>query len=955
MTLSKNFWKIRVDKFILLLMFFAFLLSSLFFYLVEIEKNIKNYTEYHQKLEKMVSLNHQLNSFLLKAYHHIDYDEIMHVEEEFEKNLNFLQESDIEKEFSLHIYKDLKSIESTYMQKLDVLEHFKTLNARVTHSIHYLYDLRKTIHSQATEHRDQEEYLDQVFFSIGQNLMDIPLNKVQLAINLEKLSYYGKENKEINYFYQHSKQFLSDMAAIKKNFSQNEKIELYTTIKHVLSHLETSYNLNRNHHKVVAFSLFFLAFLILVILIFNYRQVLRNTRELLAFRYAIENSDNSIVITDRDRRIEYVNDAFEEHTGYMKHEVIGENPNILKSNLMNDTCYKELNETLNSGNKWQGELINKRKDGTLLYEKVSIVPIVLEGKLVQYLAVKLDITDYIEQNKRLEQSDVVYKMIGDGIIITDKDKKILSANPAFVDMFSYEESELLGKEPMVIHALKEDSAFYERMWNKLLEKNRWSGKVHNKTKNGKTLPIWLTITIVRNKNNEIQNFIAIYTNLEEIIEMEEKVNFLAYHDNLTKLPNRAHFEREIVNVFTVAKEDKNKVAILFIDLDRFKVINDTLGHHIGDVMLIELSERIKNILGKNDLLFRIGGDEFVVMLNVLKEKKDAGIMAEKILSVIRQTIHLQDYYLNTTASIGIAIYPDDGMKRSEILKHADSAMYHAKDKGKDNYKYYTKQLSDDVSKRLSLEQELSSALANEEFSLNYQPQYNLNTGKIVAAEVLIRWNNPKLGQVSPDDFIPIAEETGSIIEIGYFVLEEACKEYMRWKKLGFDIDRVAINISSVQFQQENMLKNFIEIMDKVGISPHNIELEITERLVMEYSTMNLTILEDFRKMGCKVSIDDFGTGYSSMSYMKSLSIDTIKIDKSFILELPHNQHDAVVAKAIIVLSQSLGYEVIAEGIETLEQEALLRSYNCDMGQGYYFAKPMSSEDIISFYQQNKDK
>ncbi len=947
----KSFWKRRADKFLLLLIFFALILSFLFLYLLKIDGDIKNYDRYHQKLERMISLEHQLEFFFLKAYRYIDYDETSRVSKELEGNIDLLKKSDLKQEFGQNIYKELEGIESIYQQKLYLLERFKTLNSRVTNSIHYLYDLRKTIDKRYVEDRKKQEFLDNVYFTIGQILMDLPYDQRKLNINMNMLKSYSKEHQVFAYFYQHSKQFLSDIEAIKKNLVQNEEIKLFNAIENMMLNLTEYYDSNLYEQKVIAFSFFVFAFLILIILMFNYQRVRKTTRELLAFRYAIENSDNIIVLTDKDRKIEYVNDAFELYTGYTKDEVLGENPSILKSGILSDDFYKNMNETLDRGEKWQGELINRRKDGTLLYEKSSIVPILLDGELVQYLAIKLDITDYIEQQHKLQQSAAVYETIGDGIMITDSEKKILSINPAFIQMFGYDEEELIGQDPMIITSTKQNRIFYRRMWYSLTTKDRWTGKMYNKTKSGKMLPVWLTITVVRDKVGAIANFIAIYTNLEEIIEMEEKAEYLAYHDSLTQLPNRANFERQIVDIFDLAKISKEKVAILFVDLDRFKVINDTLGHHIGDGMLVELAERIKKVLGENDLLARIGGDEFVVILNPVKEKKDAGVMAVQILSVIREPINVQDYHLNTTASIGIALYPNDGNDRNTIVKHADSAMYHAKEKGKDNYQFYTKQLSLDVQARLNLEQELLHAMEREELFLYYQPQYYLKSGKISGAEALLRWENPNLGRVSPDKFISIAEETGIIVNIGYFVFEEACKAYMHWKEQGLDIDSISVNISSVQFREDDLFEKLKEIILKIGIPPYEIEIEITESFIMEYSTTNLTILEDLRNIGCKISIDDFGTGYSSMSYMKSLALDTIKIDKSFVMDLPHATHDVEVSKAIIALSKSLGYHVIAEGIETPEQEKFLLEHHCDIGQGYYFAKPMDSRAFVAFVKE----
>ncbi len=951
----KRFWKIRIDRFMGLLFIFGLLLSLLFIYLQKIEGDMKNYGSYHGKLERIVTLDNKIENIFLKAYRYIDYDEISHVSKEFEEIIDFLKVGDLKENFSVHTYNDIINIENVYLEKLALLEHFKTYNARVISSIHYLYDLRKTIDEKYMEDSKVEELLDQIFFTIGQKVMDLPIDEIKFKMNLEMLKSYSGKHNELVYFYKHSKQFLSDVNMIQKDFKENKEIKLFDSIDHVLSHMEEYYDNNRYTHKVITFSFFVLAFLLLIILLFNYRKVRKTTRELQAFRYAIQNSDNSIVITDKDRHIQYVNEAFEVNTGYKKDEVLGENPNILKSDLLDDDFYKKMNEILDRGEKWQGELINRSKEGALLYEKSSIVPVFIEGELVQYLAIKLNITEYKEQQQKLQQSATVYETIGDGIMITDSEKKILSVNPAFIQMFGYEEEELIGKEPMIVSSSKQDRSFYKRMWYSLMKRDRWTGKMYNRTKGGKMLPIWLTITTVRDKIGAIESFIAIYTNLEEIIEMEEKADFLAYHDSLTHLPNRAHFEREITHIFDLAKSNHEKIAVLFIDLDRFKVINDTLGHHIGDEMLIYLAKRIKNILREDDLFARIGGDEFVIILDPLKEKVNAAMMAEKILAVIREPIQVHNYHLNTTASIGIALYPDDGSEKTEIIKHADSAMYHAKEKGKDRYEFYTKQLSIDIQMRLDLEQQLKHALTNKEIYVHYQPQYDLKSGKVSGAEALVRWYNPTLGQVPPELFISIAEETGFVLDLGYFVFEEACQEFMSWEEKGLNIDSVSVNISSVQFREDSLLDNFKKVIEKTGISPQNIEIEITEGFIMEYSTTNLTILEELRRIGCKISIDDFGTGYSSMSYMKSLPLDTIKIDKSFVEDLPHDTHDVEVSKAIIALSKSLGYQVIAEGIENELQEAFLKDNGCDIGQGYYFAKPMDSSAFVAFVKEKNQE
>jgi len=948
MTQTFDPWQKRTDRFSILLGFFFLLLLILFIYLMKINRDIKHYDEYHLKLEEMRILDYRFNNFFFRTYRYIDYDETSKLERSFDEKIAYLLNRNIKEEFNTEIYRKIKKIAVEYEKKKVYFEDFKALNARVTNSIHFLFDLRKTLEKDLLKVPEKKALIDNVFFSISQVLMDIPYDEVRIEKALKRLLDSSPKTEMLIYFSRHSEQFLKDIDAIKDIRKRVDAIPILSSINQLLADLESQYRKKMFQQKFIALVLFVFAFVILALLIFSYRRIRQNTKELQAFKYAIEKSDNAIVITNIHREIEYVNRAFEIKSGYTKDEVIGKNPNILKSGLMSSDFYQEMNETLDRGEIWQGELINRRKDGELLYEKSSIVPIFMDGELVQYLAIKLDITEYKKQQQYLKLSGMVYDIMGDGIIVTDKNKHIISVNPAFIDMFGYKEEELIGNEPMVIQTLKEDKYFYRQMWDHLLANDRWSGKLHNRTKDGTVLPIWLTLAIVRDNKGEIENFIAIYTNLQEIIATQERAEYLAYHDSLTGLPNRAYFDMRITDVLSLAEISKDHIAVFFIDLDRFKMINDTLGHAVGDEMLIELSKRIQQVLDPHTLFARMGGDEFVVMCILKNGKEEASSIAEKILSVIREPIKVYDYHLNTTASIGIALFPDDAKEKHEIVKYADSAMYAAKEMGKDNYQFYNRQLSLAVQKRLNLEQELKHALARGELVLHYQPQYLLENRRVIGAEALLRWHSHTLGYISPDEFISVAEETGMIVEIGYFVFEEACRAFMRWREKGYRLEMISINVSTVQFRDEFFLQKVQTIFQNTGIDPASIEIEITERFIMEYSKANLTILEDLRKLGCRISIDDFGTGYSSMSYMKKLPLDTIKIDRSFISELPDNVHDMEVSKAIIVLSKSLGYQVVAEGIENDAQEKFLRHYGCDMGQGYYFAKPMEESRFIHF-------
>ena len=945
---SSSHWQKNTDRYSLLLSFFFIILLILLGYLFKTDREIDAYDRYHQKLETLRILNYQFDNFFQRTYRYIDYDDTERLSHEFEMVLGYFNPIEVKSEFGESVYVQVENIKMQYADKKFYFEDFKALNARVTNSIHFLYDLRKTLEKRLIKDTKKKMLVDNSFFLISQILMDLPFDKKRLVSDLKELDSYKAEYPEFAYFSQHGKQFLENVKKIKEIKNKVAGIPLLESINHLLTELSTEYKTKRYQQRLIAFSLFVFAFVILALLIYSYRRIRKNTKELQAFRYAIEKSDNAILLTDPERNIEYVNEAFEKMTGYKKEEVLNKTPEVLKSHLLSDAFYREMNETLSRGEIWQGELINRRKDGSLLYEKASIIPIFIDGELVQYLAIKLDITEYKEQQLRLKQASAVYEMIGDGILVTDKHKRIISVNPAFEKMFGYSKEELMGKEPMVIRTLKEDTYFYHQMWDNLLAHDRWSGKLHNQTKDGAVLPVWLTLTLVRDEKGEIENFIAIYTNLQEIIATQERAEYLAYHDSLTGLPNRAYFDLRIKDILNIAKVAQKQVAILFLDLDRFKVINDTLGHSVGDGMLVELAKRMDKMFDDDVLFARMGGDEFVITFTVKEGKEEVKRIAERILSVIREPVHVYDYYLNTTASIGIAVFPDDAKEKHEILKYADSAMYAAKEKGKDTYQFYTRQLSLDVQKRLDLEQELLYALDREELYVHYQPQYLLKNGKVMGAEALLRWKSKTLGDVAPDQFIYIAEETGLIVKIGYFVFEEACRTFRKWLDAGYDVERIAVNISAVQFREESFLQRLQEILEQYGVNAGSIEIEITERFIMEYSTTNMTILEDLRRLGCRISIDDFGTGYSSMSYMKQLPLDTIKIDRSFIMDLPDNTHDAEVSKAIIALSKSLGYEVVAEGIENEEQETFLREHGCDIGQGYYFARPMDETAFLEF-------
>ncbi len=704
-----NFLKKRVDAVFVLIFLFVFSLIILFAYQQYVNTDIEKNDKYILGVIRLASYNQEIDNIMMKTYRDTSTNKIIELTKAFYKELLVFKSNKTQVLFDDELYILIEELRTQYSKKVNLVEGFKTLNAKNENLIYYLYELQGAINREKNGNIQIEKLLRDILFKVGQVFIGKEVKVLYLDRDLLSLNLHRSGDINIDYFYQSTKQLLANIELLNKYLKENEILDLDLTIESLDILLERKLQYDKKMKDMIGFIFFIFSLIILIILVYTYSRVRKNRVEIF---------------------------------------------------------------------------------------------------------------------------------------------------------------------------------------------------------------------------------------------------YLAYHDTLTKLPNREKFENYMNDLIARKSKDKKRFIILFIDLDRFKVINDTLGHDVGDKMLIVLAKRISKMLEKDTLLARIGGDEFVAIVENGTKIDEIDILAAELASVIRNPIHIGEYSLHTSASIGIAKYPEDGENKSTLLKHADSAMYHAKENGGDTYAFYTKELSIAIQRRLELEQELVNALKSDEFSLVFQPQYYLQNNKITGAEALTRWYNPRLGHVSPNEFILVAEEIGLIVDLGYFIFRRACQTYMEWKERGIVLHLMAINISSVQLHQSDFLKNIKIILDETGMQAKNIEIELTERFIVEYSRQKLSILDDLRSLGCRVSIDDFGTGYSSFSYLRNLKVDSIKIDKSFIDDIVFNKHDAKVVKAMIVLSQSLGYRVIAEGVETIEQEEIIKSYDCDMAQGYYFAKPMDSETFIGFFKKN---
>ncbi len=818
----------KADSVTVLLWVFIFFTIVLFLYLVKVDNHVQKHSSYHFAITQLQLLNKSFDSFLLSQATFINYDNINKTTFTFEKNLEQLALPIEDMSNSKEYYEMLERIMVLYEEKLHSIEYFKSQNSQLLHSMHYLFDLNMVMLDSKTIDPKTSELVNKTFLYLSKFYINTNVDKSKIQKNIKQLKKALQENynMELDMFITHTEIDINRIIGFSKIKKLQEKAALENALIKFQKYLDKMYAKHIMLERVIVSLFFVFAVIILFLLILMNRRSIKMRDELLGFKTAIENSYNSIVMTDIDKNITYVNDVALAETGYAREELIGQNPRVLKSGQGDENFYKKLHDALSKGKKWEGEFLNQRKDGSLYYEKASIMPIYQNGKLVNYLAIKLNITDYIEA--------------------------------------------------------------------------------------------------------------------------KQEVEFMAYHDPLTLLPNRSNIEGYLQSRLIVASRKNTKIALLFIDFDRFKNINDTLGHDVGDELLIEASKRMKATLRESDVLSRFGGDEFVIIVENFEDNYSVAQICQKILDAFHKPIQTKQHLLNITLSIGVSIFPDDAKNSTTLFKYADIAMYKAKDDGRNTYKYYQKELSIAAHKRLDLEQALKAAMNKDEFYMVYQPQYSLKSKDVIGLEALVRWNSSILGNITPDKFIPVCEDIGYILKLGLFIFRESCLDFLEFKKVSPTLESVSINISAVQLYQNRFISDILQIAQEVGIETKCIVLEITESHIMKNVEHGIKVLSALKEKGFQISIDDFGTGYSSLSYLKKFPINELKIDKSFIDNIPQDKDDIAITKAIMTLSKSMGYMNVAEGIENEVQESFLQENGCLAGQGYYFCKPKTKNDLLNF-------
>lgn len=587
---------------------------------------------------------------------------------------------------------------------------------------------------------------------------------------------------------------------------------------------------------------------------------------------------------------------------------------------------------------------------------VHAVPFQLEEMGTAYVVISLITMSGIEHYSHdAELLDVAVEMIDEAVVITDAKNQIIHINGAFQKLTGYIFSELQGKNPNYLSSGVTSVKTYQEMWLRLLADGKWSGEVWDRRKDGTTYPKWLSVTAVKNNDGLIVNYIGVFTDISKEKETERIIDTMAYYDALTQLPNRNYINEHLTLMIHSSELSHQKSALLLIDMDRFKLINDTLGYTSGDRLIMEVAQRIRAIVRKNDIVARLGGDEFLVVLPVVESTADTIEVAEKILESLALPCVIDEAMLYTSASIGISFFPSDGETVDAVIQHAESAMYVAKKRGGKCYEIFNPLLNESTMRRYMIENDLQRGIVNGEFHLLYQPQVDPLNEKIIGVEALIRWNHPDKGFISPVEFIPISEETGFILELGIWVMHEAMGALRRWLDAGYEPIRMAINVSARQFAHPDFVGVVKQTIAQYQISPHLIELEVTESAVMEEPHRAIQICEELQQYGVEFAIDDFGTGYSSLAYLKLFPLKRLKIDKTFIDNIGLDSESSTLAEVIIILANSLKLEVIAEGVETLDQLLFLKERGCDIIQGYYYSPPKDEATIISYLQDGFSK
>ncbi len=668
------------------------------------------------------------------------------------------------------------------------------------------------------------------------------------------------------------------------------------------------------------------------------------------YRSVIDNSVEGIYRTDRDGKVVMANPALAQLFGYETVDRLLEDELRIGDRFLDPARWNGLIEELADTGRVLGAVIPLTgAEGQTRVVSHNVRALTdNRGALIGMDAVVIDITERQLLEERLSLIAKVFEYSVEGIVITDADTTILEVNRAFSTITGYRTDEAVGHKTDLLYSGWQDSDFYKHMWEKLETDGVWIGEIRDRRKNGEFYVQHLTICAIAGVDGAPAHYIGIFTDITEKKLNEKKVRQLAYYDLLTRLPNRTLLMERLSHGIRTAERENYLLAILFIDLDNFKNINDMRGHHAGDKFLQQVADRFTACVRGADTVARLGGDEFVILLEDIKDPQNASSVAKQVIDEMRRGFNLgEGDEVFSGASIGIAIYPSDGENADTILKHADTAMYTAKEQGKNDYHFFREEMNVKAMERLRLETDLRRALENDDFVLFYQPKVDLASGRIHGAEALIRWRHPELGLVLPDRFIPLAEKSPLIESIGEWVIRSAFATGASWRERGVNLSFLSVNVSARQLGSRGFLATIEKTIADTGAIPTDFELELTESAVMSDAESSIEKLRALRDMGFRIALDDFGTGYSSLNYLKRLPIGAVKIDRSFVRDIMFDESGRAIVRAIIALSHKMNLEVIAEGVEKEDEREFLVEQGCDFGQGYLFHKPMEEPHLMA--------
>lgn len=662
------------------------------------------------------------------------------------------------------------------------------------------------------------------------------------------------------------------------------------------------------------------------------------------YRRLVDYATDAIFLHDLEGCILDVNDHACVSLGYTRAELLHKTVNEFVVRVP-DSSSTHIWQDLSPGTPVNVPAIHRTKDG-------SLFPV--ETRLMQFqskdqplvLAVARDISERKRAEEQLRLSAEVFEYSREAILITNRAGRIISSNRAFAEMTGYAQTEILGKTMRDLSSSRQDVAFFQQMGDSIRQSGHWSGEFWGRKKDGVIFPVWLSMVLVKDTNGQTRHYICVANDISEFKYAEQRIYYLAHFDVLTDLPNRAMLREWMTSALSQAHYNHEEMAVLFVDVDHFKNVNDTLGHHSGDLVLAAMAKRLKTSVSSTDLVARMGGDEFVLVLP--NTGVDGAVdAAQRIAASLIEPLTIDQHRINVTISIGIGIYPHDGQTMDVLVKNADAALYHAKMLGRNNYQFFTEQMNIAAAERRLLETGLHQAIARNELELYYQPQVDVKTGQVVGAEALLRWHHPELGMILPDRLIPVAENTGLIVSIGEWVLRTACLQNADWQRRGFLPLVVSVNLSALQIRQNSFQRMVQDALACSGLAPQYLELELTESLLMESANTTMSNMQQLTQIGVRLSVDDFGTGYSNLSYLRRFPLAKLKIDRSFVREAPSNNGDVAIVRAVIGLAHTLNLKVIAEGVETREQYDFLRDEGCDQIQGFFFARPRPAADLFN--------